>query len=36
MRNPVRSDGRYRRPARREKTVGNVPKPSLRTQRIVG
>jgi len=22
MRNPVRPDGRYRRPARREKTVG--------------
>jgi len=36
MRNPVRPDGRYRRPARREKTVGNVPKPSLRTRRIVG
>jgi len=36
MRNPVRPDGPYRCPASREKTVGNVPKPSLRTRRIVG
>jgi len=36
MRNPVRPDGRYRRPARREMTVGNVPKPSFRIRRIVG
>jgi len=36
MRNPVRPDGRYRRPERREKTARNVPKPSLPTRRIVG